>query len=169
MIYEIDLNCITDTMRVLVKEKEDKNFKYKTIRKIAKLLEKGVELYSFNPNNPLVKILKIEYVGLQEFYKIKAFSGSQLLLGKEAEVFVDGDWLKVYELRFHEKVYEFNIIKNLYLDTYFTDIYYHNKQKAFKVHIDDEYGIIVNSLMIRFPGYCPPPVNDLIKEESSEK
>ena len=78
-------------------------------------------------------------------------------------VFVDGEWIKVYELRFHEKIYEYNIIKNLYLDTYLTDIYFHNKQKAFRIHIDNENGIIINSLLIRFPGYCPPPEDILNK------
>ncbi|MCL1827494.1 MAG: hypothetical protein FWG20_05565 [Candidatus Cloacimonetes bacterium] len=168
-MYQEDLNCIIDTMRILVKEKDDKSFYYKSIKKIAKMMELGKELYTFNPSNPLVKITKIDYLGLQEFYQVKAFSGSRIIIGKDAEIQVDGEWIKIFELRFHEKIYEFNLIKDLYLDTYITDIYYYEKRKAYRVHIDDENGMITNNFMIRFPGACQPEVTELEEKPPEEE
>jgi hypothetical protein len=149
--YIEDLNCTAETTKILIKEKDDKYFIYKPIKKIIKLLEANKELYSFNPKVQLNKIHKIEFLGIQEFFKISTFSGSRILLGKDAEIFVDGDWIKVFELRFHEKIYEYNLIRELYLDTFITDIAYYGKGKGYRVIFEDENGIIMNNLMIRFP------------------
>jgi len=150
-VYLLDENCISEHSRILVKEKEDSFFVYKSVKKILKLLEQKKELYSFNFYTPLNKILGIEFIGLQPLWHVQSFSGSQIFLGIEAEIFVDGEWIKVSELRHHEKIYEYDIVRELYHETFILNFQESKKSRGYRVIFEDPNGICVNNYFLRFP------------------
>ena len=150
-MYLLDEICLGEQARILVKEKDDPFYVYKSVKQLRKLLEAGKELYSFNFYNPLNKISAIEFVGLQPMWHIQSFSGSQIFIGLGAEIFVDGEWIKVSELRFYEKIYEYDLVHELYHETFITNFQESKKDRGYRVIFEDFNGICVNNYFIRFP------------------
>ncbi|MCK9331036.1 MAG: hypothetical protein M0Q94_14265 [Candidatus Cloacimonetes bacterium] len=149
MIYEQNLDCVSEKAKILVKQKEDKYFKYLNIGKLAYLLEEKKEMFTLNANYKIDKIIKIESIGLQEFMEIKTFSGSKVLIGQEAEVYIDDEWILSNQLRFHEDVFEYDIFKNDFKETFIMDIQQNKKSKAYQVFTEQNNGFVVNNLLVR--------------------
>ncbi|MCL2064275.1 MAG: hypothetical protein FWG98_07885 [Candidatus Cloacimonetes bacterium] len=152
MIYTIETKILAEKSKILVKEKDGKYFSYMSLRKIQKLLEEKKEIFSMGYDQALNKILSIEFVGLQDFYEIKTFSGSKVILGIDCEVYIDGEWVKIEEIVFHEKIYVYDILGDVFRDTYITYVGSSGNYKAYRVEIEKEFGIIVNNLFVRFYG-----------------
>ena len=150
MIYHEIFDCTAEKSRVLVKEKGKKFFSYKSVEKLIVLLENKKELYSMDTNTKDEKILKIEYFGLQDFIELKTFSGSKILLGKNTEIFVDGVWVQAMDILFHEKIYEYDFLKDHFKDTFITDIKNHSKLKAYKIFTENNNGLVINNFLVRF-------------------
>ena len=108
------------------------------------------EFYSLDTKFNLNKITKIESIGVQEFYFIKTFSGSQIFIGKDTDVFVDGYWTPAYEILYHENIFVYDFLHNIFHETYTTDVRPHKKLKAVKIYAENEDGIVVNDFNIRF-------------------
>jgi len=149
-MYVEDFSCVAEKSKILVKEKGKKFFTYKTVSKIAKLLADEGELYTLDCNIELNRITKIEYIGVQEFYEIKTFSGGLIHIGKDTDIFVDGVWIPMYELLFHEKIYLYDILDDTFRNTYVTSIELYKNLRAVKIYAEKEDGIVVNNFMIRF-------------------
>ncbi|MDD4154981.1 MAG: hypothetical protein PHY08_00220 [Candidatus Cloacimonetes bacterium] len=149
MIYEQNLDCVSEKAKILVKQKEDKYFKYLNIGKLAYLLEEKKEMFTLNANYKIDKIIKIESIGLQEFMEIKTFSGSKVLIGQEAEVYIDDEWILSNQLRFHEDVFVYDIFKNDFKETFIMDIQQNKKSKAYQVFTEQNNGFVVNNLLVR--------------------
>ena len=160
-MYILDENCIADNSKILVKEKEQNFFTYKSIKQILKLLEDKKEVFSFNFYNPMNRIIQIEFVGIQQFWQVQSFSGSRLLIGVDAEIFVDGEWILVQDLRHHEKIYEYNLVQEIYAETFIQDFHESKKTRGYRVIFEDQNGICVNNYFIRFP--------ERIEEKEPEK
>ena len=155
MIYTIETKILSERARFLVKEKDKKTFTYMSLRKVEKLLDEKRELYSIGYDLTPNKILKIEFVGLQDFYEIKTFSGSRLYIGVDCELYIDGEWVRVEEVLFHEKLFYYDFLSDVFRHSYITKTGNAGNFKAFKVEIENKTGIIVNSLIVRFEGEEP--------------
>jgi hypothetical protein len=150
-MYNEDFCCVAEKSKILVKEKGKKFFTYKPVNRVIKLItEKKIELFSLDTKYGLNKITKIESIGSQDFYEIKTFSGCTLYLGKDTEICVDSEWLPMNELLFHEKIFVYDVLNDMFHDTYITSIKKYRHMKAVKIYSENEYGIVVNNFMIRF-------------------
>jgi hypothetical protein len=153
-----------------VKESEKKYFTYKTVKQLGDLTDKGIELYSLDDNMQLNKIVSVEGVSVQEdFWEIRTFSGSKLIVGADTHIFVDGTWLLIDELEFYEKIWEFNIIKDYFHPTYITHIQpYKRKDLAYRIYAENDSGFVMNNFIVRFQGeiireeYCVTDDNQFI-------
>ena len=120
------------------------------IERILKLLEEDKkELYSLDQNASINKLLKIECIGVQEIHEVKTFAGARICVGKEVEFNVDNVWIPLEELLYHEKIYEYSLVKNRFVETYLIKIEAYKKMLAYKLFAEKNTGIIVNNLMIR--------------------
>ena len=155
MIYKIETNILAERSKILVKEKDDKFFTYKSLKKIIKLLEDKKVLYSMGFDLEVNKIQKIEFVGLQDFYEIKTFSGAKIRIGIDSEVYIDGEWVRVEEILFHEKIYVYDLLSDVFRDTLITHLGKSGNYKAYKISHERDEGIIVNNLIVRFIEHEP--------------
>lgn len=165
-MYQLNQFCTLATSRILVKEKNSKFFTYKTVKNIYKLLESGTELFSLDDNMLLNKITHVENVSLQEeFIEIRTFSGSRLIIGTDVHIFVDSVWLYLNELEFHEKIWEYNFLKDFFHPTYITHIQpYIKKTIGYRVYAENDSGIVMNNLIVRFQGIIER-VEDILSDE----
>ena len=150
MIYAIETSILAEKSKILVKEKNQKYFTYKSVKKIEKLLTEKKELYSIGYDLALNKILKIEFVGLQDFYKVETFSGSKLIIGVDCEIYIDGEWVRVEEVLYHEKIFQYDLLDNVFRKTIITKIGSYANLKAYNITIERSAGIVVNNLIVRF-------------------
>jgi len=150
MIYPEILCCLNGKSRILCKEKDETHYTYKTLKKVIKLLEEKKEIYSFSPVKVPNKIIAIEDAYAQEFTEITTFNGSRIMLGSEAEVHVDGEWLRVYQIEWHEKIFIYDILSNMWRDTYITSIKPYKRDFAYKLHAENDTGIVANNFIVRF-------------------
>ena len=142
--------CVSDKAKILVKEKDAKHFEYIGIKKLMLALDNKKELYSLDLHSKLHKIVRMEYLTPQDFFEIRTFTGSRILLGVENELYVDTFWVKVNDLIYHEKIYEWDFLKNLYIDSFITKIEYYGKRLAYQIYSEKDTGFIVNNILIRF-------------------
>ena len=149
-MYIEDLDCVASRSRILIIEKGKKFFTYKPIEKVIKMLTDKHEIYSLDRTSGINRILAIESAFVQDFIEIRTFAGSKIHVGKHAEIFVDGEWVKSEEIVYHEKIYEFNILKDFFVDTIVYDIRSSGKKKAYKIYAEKDTGIVVNNYVIRF-------------------
>jgi len=149
-MYKEDFICVAEKSRVLVKEKNQKFFTYKSVNNIVKQMALKKEFYSLDTKFNLNKITKIENIGVQEFYFINTFSGSKIFIGKDTDVFVDGYWIPTYEMLYHEKIFVYDLLNNVFHETYTTDVKPYRKLKAVKIFAENEDGIVVNDFTVRF-------------------
>jgi len=148
-MYIEDFVCVAERSRVLVKEKGKKFFTYKSINEIIKLWALKKELYTLDSTINVNKIIKIESIGVQEMCIIKTFSGNELFLGKDTEVFVDGFWTPMSEVIYHENIHVYDLLENVFKETYITNLEPYKKLKAVKIYAENENGIIVNGFTVR--------------------
>jgi len=160
MIYPEILCCLNGKSRILCKEKDEKRYTYRPLKKVIKLLDEKKELFSFSPVLEPNKIIAIEDVYVQEFIELTTFNGSRIMLGNEAEVHVDGEWLKVYEIEWHEKIYIFDILTNMWRDTYISSIKPYKKDFAYKVIAENDTGVVANNFLVRFVESEVPQVDE---------
>ena len=166
MFYTPETRILSEKARILVKEKQDKFYKYIPIKKIIKLLEKGKELYSMSNKQMLNQILSIEFVGLQEFYELFTFSGGKLYIGIDCQVYVDDEWVSMEEIVYYEKLYYYDILGDLFRDTFITQIAPSGTFRGYKVAVERNDGIIVDSLIIRFENDPEPEEINESEEEA---
>jgi len=150
MIYPVILSCLSEKSRILCREKDQIEYTYKPLKKVIKLLDEEKEIYSFSPILVPNRITAIEEAYLQDFTEITTFIGSRISLGAETEVLVDDEWLKVYEMEWHEKIYIYDVLGSAWKDTYITSIKPVKKHFGFRVFSENDTGIIVNNFLIRF-------------------
>jgi len=150
MIYQIETRILEESAKILVKEKDQRYFTYKPIKKIVKMLAEKKVLYSLGFDLALNKILDVQFVGLQDFFEVKTFSGSKIKIGIDAEIYVDGEWVRVEEILFHEKIYEYNMLQDVFRDTFITHIDKSGNYRAYKISIERPEGIVINNLIVRF-------------------
>ncbi len=150
MISKENFNCISEKARILTKKIDDRFFTYLNIEKIIKALNEKSELFILNAENMTEKIKKIEYIGLQDFLEIKTFSGSKVQLGKDTDIFVDDEWITAKEVRFHEEIFEYNIIHNHFNESFIIKIHDYKKLKAYQIFTENNKGLVINNFLIRF-------------------
>ena len=149
-MYKEDLICVAEKSKILVKEKNKKFFTYISVNNIVKLMAQKKEFYTLDTTFNLNKITKIESIGVQEFYFIKAFTGNQIFIGKDTDIFVDGYWTPAYKVLYHEKIFVYDLVQNIFHETYTTDVKPYRKLKAVKIYAEKEDGIVVNNFTVRF-------------------
>ena len=145
-------DIVSEAAMFLLKEKQDKYFRYYPLKTVMKLLAKGKELYSLNQDIQLRRIVSIEERGLQTFHELTTFKGSRVIMGTEMQLFIDTFWLPLPEVEFHEKLYEYDYQMDHFYLTYITHIRDLGKRQwSFKFTSEDDSGIILNNLIIRTP------------------
>ena len=125
-----------------------------------KLLEEKKELYSMGYKQTLNRIISAEFVGLQDFYEIHTFSGGKVTLGIDCQVYVDDEWIEMEDILFYEKLYVYDILSDVFRDTYITKIGPDGNHRAFKVTVENNDGIIIDSIIIRFEGDPVAEISD---------
>lgn len=149
-MYEVNQNCISEKSKILVKKKDAKYFTYVSLSKLIKMLEEKKECYTLSSEGMSEKILKVECIGIQDFYEIKTFSGSRIFTGKETEFFVDGEWITAKEILFHETIYEYDFLRSHFKETFITSLKDVKDYKGYRIFTDKNEGVIVNNLIVRF-------------------
>jgi hypothetical protein len=150
MFYPEIQSCISEKSKILIREKDKQLYTYKTLKQVAKLLSEKKEIYSIGEKLKVNKILSIEEAFVQEFWEIKTFSGATIYIGNMTEIFVDGSWIYTPELEYHERIYVYDILHDIFAATFVTSILPSTKYlKAYKVYAEHDTGIVVNNFIIR--------------------
>ena len=150
MIYKEESSFVDEKSRILVKEKDDKHFKYLTVKKLINHLENDKTYYTIGKDLELNKITKITFVGVQDFVELRTFVGSKLFVGKGTEVYVDDEWIKAEEILYHEKIYQYNLLDDTFRETFITKNDPASKRRSYRIETENSEGLVVDNFIVRF-------------------
>ena len=161
-MYQDYHDILTERAQFLLKEKDDRYYRYYPLKKVMKMLEKGMELYSLNQDIQPRRIISIEERGLQMFHEVTTYKGANIWMGEQMQILVDTFWLPLPEIEFHEPLYEYDMMYDRFFETYITSIRPLGKRMwAFKFTSEDNSGTVINNLIVR------TPTDEILSEKSA--